>query len=225
MSSSSKQIAVTKTSLKVPLRLYMNSGELEAGVDEAGRGCLMGRVYAAAVVMPTTYPEDDHMYMEIRDSKKVSPAKRKRLEAYIKDTAVTFGIGYADVEEIDTLNIYQATLKAMHRALDQLDRSMDRLLVDGDRFKPYLDKFDNYPSYSCVIRGDGEYLSIAAASILAKCARDDYVLELIEECPEIDLYGWKNNKGYGTKQHMEGIRKHGITVYHRTTFGPCKGVM
>jgi ribonuclease HII len=206
------------------LRLFMNIGDTEAGVDEAGRGCLMGRVYAAAVVMPTTFADDDQMYREIRDSKKISANKRKRLEKYIKETAVTYGVGHAEVDEIDTCNIYQATLKAMHRALNQLDRSMDRLLIDGDRFRPYLDKFDNYPSYSCVIRGDGEYLSIAAASILAKCARDDYVIKLTEDHAEMDLYGWKNNKGYGTKQHMEAIREHGITPFHRKSFAPCKPI-
>lgn len=205
-----------------PLLLYKTEGELEAGVDEAGRGCLMGRVYAAAVVMPTTYAEDDKSYREIRDSKRISEKKRMRLETYIKETAVTYGVGYADVNEVDEHNIYHATFLAMHRALDQLDRSMDRLLIDGDRFKVYHDRFDNYPSYSCIVKGDGEYISIAAASILAKCARDAHVAEIVAAHPELEHYGWANNKGYGTKQHMEAIRLHGVTPFHRMSFAPCK---
>ena len=187
----------------------------------------MGRVYAAAVIMPQEYDEEDTTYLEIKDSKKLSPKKRERLREYIEQTAIAYGVGYAEAEEIDETDIYKATMKAMHRALDQvtdqLSDSMDRILVDGEHFKPYYDKYENYPSYSCIVRGDGTYLSIAAASILAKCARDASIADILKETPEWDRYGWSTNKGYGTKAHMEGIRIHGITPHHRFSFKPCQG--
>ncbi len=201
------------------LKISLNPDEIEAGVDEAGRGCLMGRVYAAAVIMPQTFP--DETYLQIRDSKRLSEKKRVLLQDYIKLNAISYGIGYAEVEEIDKLNIYHATIQAMHRALDGLNISIDRILVDGDRFKAYYDKDGNFPSYTCIKRGDDSVLSIAAASILAKCARDSYVCEIIKENPKMTEFGWLSNKGYGTKLHMETLYQKGITRFHRKTFAPC----
>ena len=196
----------------------------EVGVDEAGRGCLMGRVYAAAVIMPSTYEDDDTLYSQIKDSKKLSEKKRYELERYIKNTAVAYGIGYAEPDEIDTYNIYQATILAMHRALSNITVKIDHILVDGPRFKPFCDQDDDYPDYTCVVKGDKSYISIASASILAKCARDSHVLDISKLDDRYQMYGWIKNKGYGTKQHMEAITHQGITKYHRKSFSPCRNV-
>ena len=197
---------------------------IEAGVDEAGRGCLMGRVYAAAVVMPVTYPDDDELVSQIKDSKKLSEKKRYLLERYIKNTAVSYGVGWAEPSEIDTHNIYHATILAMHRALSQVKIKMDHLLIDGPNFKPFCDNDDDYPDYTCVVKGDDSYLSIAAASILAKCARDTHVLEIAQLKPCYSCYQWEKNKGYGTKSHMTAIKENGISVFHRKSFAPCQGL-
>lgn len=196
---------------------------VEVGIDEAGRGCLMGRVYAAAVIMPAEYPDDDSYISQIKDSKKISEKKRYLLERYIKNTAVSYGIGWAEPSEIDKHNIYQATILAMHRALHQIQLKIDHILVDGPNFKPYCDKDDDYPDYTCVVKGDNSYVSIAAASILAKCARDTNVMELVHSQDCYQCYGWEKNKGYGTKTHMDAIQENGITVFHRLSFAPCQG--
>lgn len=196
----------------------------EVGIDEAGRGCLMGRVYAAAVIMPSNYPEDDTYISQIKDSKKLSEKKRCELERYIKNTAIAYGIGYAEPDEIDKYNIYQATILAMHRALSHIKIKIDHILVDGPRFKPYCDADDDYPDYTCVVKGDNSYISIAAASILAKCARDSHVISIISDTTIYDMYGWRKNKGYGTKQHMDAIKQNGITKFHRKSFSPCRDV-
>ena len=120
-------------------------------------------------------------------------------------------------------NIYNATIQAMHKALDNLHMCVDQIFVDGKHFKPYFDKEDNYPSYRCVVGGDDSYLNIAAASILAKCARDDHVLSLVKETPSLSVFGWERNKGYGTQEHMNAIKTHGVTQYHRLSYSPCKG--
>ena len=204
------------------LKLYLNNEEVEVGVDEAGRGCLMGRVYAGAVILPKEFNDD--IYLQIKDSKKLSEKKRLYLMDYIKQNSLSYGIGFASPDEVDKLNIYHATMLAMHRALDKLNISVDRILVDGDKFKPYYDKDGNYPSYTCIKKGDNSIVSIAAASILAKCSRDEYVKDIIKNTPELGIYGWQNNKGYGTKQHMEILKEKGITDYHRKTFAPCNNI-
>ena len=204
------------------LKLFLNKQEIEVGVDEAGRGCLMGRVYAAAVILPHEFPDD--IYLQIKDSKKLSEKKRDHLRGYIENNAISYGVAYADIEEIDKLNIYRATILAMHRALDQLNCQVDRILVDGDRFKPYYDKDGNYPSYTCIKKGDDQIMSIASASILAKSHRDAYVKELVEKDNKYIIYGWLTNKGYGTKKHIDALKDNGITEYHRLTFAPCTSI-
>lgn len=184
---------------------FLQAGRVEAGCDEAGRGCLAGAVYAAAVILPP-----DFLNEELNDSKQLSPAKRYKLRSIIEEKAVAWAVGIVSPEEIDHINILRASFLAMHRAIDQLDVRPQHLLIDGNRFTPY----PNIP-YTTIIKGDGQYMSIAAASILAKTYRDDYMKQLAETYPE---YHWTENKGYPTKAHRDAIRKYGITPYHRKTF-------
>lgn len=206
--------------MSTPLKLYCDSDQLEGGVDEAGRGCLMGRVYAAAVVLPQEFP--DEYYLQIKDSKKLSAKKRYQLQEYIQAVAISYGVGFASPAEIDQHNIFNANQMAMHRAIDNLSVIVDSLLVDGNHFKPYFDKEGNFTSYQCVVKGDNTYMSIAAAGILAKCAHDTYIKELLVAHPEWEMYGWESNMGYGTADHLHAIRCYGTTSEHRKTFGICK---
>lgn len=178
---------------------------VEAGCDEAGRGCLAGSVYAAAVIFPADYENE-----ELNDSKQMSASKRYALREVIKRDALAWAVGVVTPEEIDKINILNASFLAMHRALDQLKLRPEGIIVDGNRFKPY----QQLP-YTCIVKGDGKYLSIAAASILAKTYRDDYMDQLAEEYPQ---YDWKSNKGYPTRKHREAIRQYGITPYHRKSY-------
>ncbi len=180
-------------------------GRLEAGCDEAGRGCLAGSVFAAAVILPA-----DFCCEELNDSKQLSEKKRYALRPLIEQEAVAWAVGIVTPEEIDRINILKASFLAMHRAIDQLHVKPEHLLIDGNRFTPY----PGIP-YTNVIKGDGKYLSIAAASVLAKTYRDDYMDELAAVHPG---YDWKENKGYPTRAHREAIRRLGITPYHRKTF-------
>ena len=180
-------------------------GKIEAGCDEAGRGCLAGSVYAAAVILPVDYNNPG-----LNDSKKLTAAKRQQLRIEIERDAVAWAVGVVTPEEIDEINILRASFLAMHRALDQLKVRPEAILVDGNRFTPY----NNIP-YATIVKGDGKYQAIAAASILAKTYRDDYMDELAEEYP---YYDWQTNKGYPTKAHREGIRLHGISPYHRKSY-------
>lgn len=184
---------------------YYNEYEFEAGCDEAGRGCLAGSVYAAAVILPKDYHN-----AELNDSKQLSAKKRYKLREIVERDALAWAVGIVTAEEIDHINILNASILAMHRALDQLSISPDAVIVDGNRFKPY----HNLP-YSTIVKGDGKYLSIAAASILAKTFRDDYMDAIAAEYPQ---YDWLSNKGYPTKKHREAIKRYGITPYHRRTF-------
>ena len=189
--------------------------EIEAGVDEAGRGPLFGRVYAAAVILNPELEYDDNM---IKDSKRISKKKLPICEEYVKDIALDWSVAYSTEERIDEINILQATQEAMHKALDDLNIKPGFLLIDGNYFKPYKDIQCN-----CVVGGDDSYYSIAAASILAKTARDKYIDELCEKEPELDeKYGIKTNRGYGASKHIKGIKKYGISEWHRKTFGICK---
>lgn len=184
---------------------YMEKGRMEAGCDEAGRGCLAGAVYAAAVILP---PEFRHE--ALNDSKQLSEKRRYALRPIIEQAAVAWAIGIVTPEEIDRINILKASFLAMHRAIEQLEIRPEHLLIDGNRFTPYPDI-----PHTTVVKGDGKFLSIAAASILAKTYRDDYMNGLAKNFP---AYHWSENKGYPTKAHREAIRLHGITPFHRKTF-------
>ncbi|MDR2562631.1 MAG: ribonuclease HII [Prevotellaceae bacterium] len=187
------------------LQNYLQAGRLEAGCDEAGRGSLAGPVYAAAVILPA-----DFNHPELNDSKQLSEAKRNELRIYIEQYALCFAVAAASREEIDKLNILNASILAMHRALQALTSKPDFILVDGNRFKPYKDI-----PHRCVIRGDSTFTSIAAASILAKTYRDEYMMGIADEYPE---YGWHENKGYATKIHREAVLRLGLSPHHRKTF-------
>ena len=187
------------------LKSHYYEGLIEAGCDEAGRGCLAGSVYAAAVILPPDYQNE-----LLNDSKKLTAKKRYALREEIERDAIAWAVGIVTPEEIDKINILNASFLAMHRALDQLSVRPEAVIVDGNRFKPYQD----LPS-TTIVKGDGKYLSIAAASILAKTYRDDYMLSLAEEYPQHD---WQSNMGYPTKKHRQAIREHGITPYHRKSY-------
>lgn len=184
---------------------YYNKNLIEAGCDEAGRGCLAGSVYAAAVILPKDYRND-----ALNDSKRLSASRRYKLREEIMRDAVAWAVGVVTPSEIDEINILNASILAMHRAVDQLSVRPQALIIDGNRFRPYHDL-----PYTTIVKGDGKYQSIAAASILAKTFRDDYMKELHEQYP---FYGWNRNAGYPTREHREAIREHGITPYHRKTF-------
>ena len=179
--------------------------KVEAGCDEAGRGCLAGSVYAAAVILPPNYENE-----LLNDSKQLSERKRYLLRSIIENDAVAWAVGVVTAEEIDKINILNASILAMHRALDALKVQPEAIIVDGNRFKPYNDM-----PYTTIVKGDGKYLSIAAASILAKTYRDDYMKTIAEEYPQ---YDWKSNKGYPTNKHRAAIKKYGISPYHRKSF-------
>lgn len=187
------------------LPLFNDKGLVEAGCDEAGRGCLAGSVYAAAVIFPPDYVNHD-----LNDSKKLTAKRRYALREQIQQDALAWAVGVVTPEEIDKINILNASILAMHRALDQLKLRPEFIIVDGNKFKPY-----GQTPYSTVVKGDAKYLSIAGASILAKTYRDDYMHELHKEYP---YYGWDHNAGYPTKAHRAGIVEHGLTPYHRKTF-------
>ncbi len=183
----------------------MSPGRIEAGCDEAGRGCLAGAVYAAAVILPA-----DYHHPLLNDSKQLTEKQRYALRPEIEREALAWAVGVVSPLEIDRINILNASILAMHRAVEQLKLSPDFLLIDGNRFKPYKDI-----PHTCIIKGDGKYLSIAAASVLAKTYRDDYMMQLHEEYPQ---YGWDRNKGYPTQEHRNAIAKYGTTPLHRLSF-------
>ena len=184
---------------------YLNKDLIEAGCDEAGRGCLAGSVFAAAVILPHDFKNE-----LLNDSKQLTEKQRYALREIIEMEAVTWAVGIVTPEEIDKINILNASILAMHRAVDQLNLTPEHLLIDGNRFKNYKEI-----PHTTVVKGDGKYLSIAAASILAKTYRDDYMNRLHEEFP---VYDWDHNKGYPTKKHRAAIALHGTTPYHRMTF-------
>ena len=190
-------------------------GLIEAGCDEAGRGCLAGSVYAAAVILPDGYENE-----MLNDSKQLTEKKRYLLREVIERDAVAWAVGIVTPEEIDKINILNASILAMHRALDQLKVRPQAVIVDGNRFKPYRPVINGIaadaplPS-TTIVKGDGKYLSIAAASILAKTYRDDYMNQLADEYPQ---YDWRSNKGYPTKKHRDAIRQYGTTPYHRLSY-------
>lgn len=194
------------------LSLYNTQGLIEAGCDEAGRGCLAGSVFAAAVILPPDYQNAD-----LNDSKQLSARRRYKLREEIERDALAWAVGEVLPEEIDRINILNASILAMHRALDQLCTRPEYVIVDGNRFKPYCDTTTGeILPHTTIVKGDGKYLSIAAASILAKTYRDDYMLRLHEQYPH---YGWDRNMGYPTKEHREALAQYGPTPVHRLTFG------
>jgi ribonuclease HII len=187
------------------LKLKINDHLIECGTDEAGRGCLAGPVTAAAVILPEQFSNEI-----LNDSKQLSEAKRNILRSIIENDALEFGVSHVMVDEIDSINILNASIMGMHRAIEQLKINPQFIAIDGNKFKPYA----KIP-YECVIKGDGKYLHIAAASVLAKTYRDAYMEQLHEEYP---MYNWKQNKGYPTREHREAIKEFGITKYHRKSF-------
>ena len=187
------------------LKPYLQEGRIEAGCDEAGRGCLAGPVYAAAVILPQNFSND-----LLNDSKQLSEKRRYQLREVIEREALAWAVGVVSADEIDKINILRASILAMHRAVAQLKIRPQHLLIDGNRFMPYEDI-----PHTTVVKGDATYMSIAAASILAKTYRDDYMLKIHQEYPQ---YHWDSNKGYPAPIHRDAIRKYGPTPYHRMTF-------
>jgi ribonuclease HII len=210
---------------------FYTDNKIEIGVDEVGRGPLFGRVYVAAVILP----KNDFDYHKLKDSKRFSSKKKiKEVSDYIKEKSIIWSIQYEDENVIDSVNILQATQQAMHKCIKDIMKNIKEknedilLLIDGNYFKPLyqynkeLDKIEEV-SHVCIEKGDNTYCSIAAASILAKVARDEYILELCNEYPDlIEKYNIQSNKGYGSSIHLDGIKKYGITSWHRKTFGICK---
>ena len=178
---------------------------LEAGTDEAGRGCLCGPVAAAAVILPENF---EHPFLN--DSKQLTEKQRRELKPFIEKNAIAFGVSFVDEKEVDTINVLQASITGMHRSIAQLHTQPEFIIVDGNKFKAYKNI-----EHKTIVKGDSKYLSIAAASVLAKTYRDEFMEKIHQEFP---MYNWKQNKGYPTKQHRNAIREFGITNYHRKTF-------
>jgi len=195
-----------------------------AGVDECARGTFIGPVIAACVVLPNNFTNEK--YKEIKDSKKLSPKKRSELAEYIKDICITYGIGVSSNNEIDDINILNATMKAMHRAVDDAYKkhTFKKILVDGPYFKGYIPNGNDQDiiEHLCIPKGDANYLSIAAASIIAKDYHTKLIQDMVEKNPILKLYDIENNKGYGTVKHLSAIKTYGITEFHRKSFGICK---
>lgn len=187
------------------LKKFQTEGVIEAGCDEAGRGCLAGDVYAAAVILPPNFENE-----LLNDSKQLTEAQRYKLREVIEKEAIAWAVGIVTAAEIDKINILRASILAMHRAVDKLKVRPQHLLIDGNKFSPYPGI-----THNTVVKGDATYMSIAAASILAKTYRDDYMLALAKEYP---MYDWQSNKGYPTAKHRAAIREHGTTPYHRISF-------
>ena len=187
------------------LKSFFDKNKIEAGCDEAGRGCLAGPVFAAAVILPRSFK-----HPLLNDSKLLSETQRELLRPLIEAKAIAWAVAQVDAPEIDEVNILNASFLAMHRAVDQLKTTPTLLLIDGNRFNSYPDI-----AHQCIIKGDSKYRSIAAASILAKTYRDDFMKKIAKEFPD---YGWTSSKGYPTKAHRAAIKKHGATKYHRMTF-------
>ncbi len=194
-----------KMKKEILLSLYMKKGVIEVGCDEAGRGCLSGPVFAAAVILPPDFKCDT-----LNDSKQLSEKKRNELRTIIEQEATAHAVAYCTPQEIDKINILWASVEAMHRAITKLHVTPQHILVDGNRFKPFKDI-----PHNCVVKGDSKYMSIAAASILAKTYRDEHMKKLHNDFPQ---YDWENNKGYPTRAHREAIKENGITPHHRKSF-------
>ena len=187
------------------LKSNFSGFSLEAGTDEAGRGCLSGPVVAAAVILPK-----DFTHPFLNDSKQLSEKKREELRPFIEENAIAFGVSFVWQEEVDKINVLQASITGMHRAIDALKITPEFIIIDGNKFRDYKEI-----PHETIVKGDAKYLSIAAASVLAKTYRDEYMAKIHEEFP---MFNWAKNKGYPTKEHRNGIREFGATKYHRKTF-------
>ena len=197
---------------------FHNRDSLEVGVDEAGRGPIIGRVYAGAVIWPS-----ELVTPIIKDSKKYTKiSDRERAYDFIIENAIAYGVAYVEPEEIDSLGIYKAVMKAMHTAIKNTYINPEHILVDGNHFQPYTDQYDDFPQFTTVISGDNTYCSIAAGSILAKVEHDRYISDLCDRYPILEKYDLRRNKGYGTATHMEAIKKYGVTQFHRQSFKCCQ---
>jgi len=198
------------------LEQFYEKNKIELGLDEAGRGCLFGPVCVAGVIWVNEDPNPD---LEIKDSKKMSEKKRKILREYIESNAIAYNIQFICSEEIDKINILEASILGMNQCIDEIVKNtkIDTILIDG----PHFNFYDGIP-HVCINGGDDKYKSIAAASILAKTHRDEWIENLVRDNPDLEKYGLLKNKGYGTKEHLEAIKKYGITRWHRKTFGICK---
>ena len=201
------------------IKKFLNEDDIEVGIDEAGRGPLIGRVYVGAVILD---PELE-LHPWLNDSKKLTRKKRAIVRDFVEDNATMFAVTYSDEKTIDKINILNATFKAMHEAVDNLGIIPDHLIVDGNRFVPYVSNEGDFIPHTCVKGGDAIYASICAASVLAKEYHDDYIKKLCYEHPELhEKYDLLNNMGYGSQNHMEALQKHGPSKFHRMSFAPCK---
>ena len=201
---------------------YYETNKLEIGLDEAGRGCLLGPVFSAGVIMNDI--KSNPPPYEIKDSKKCSAKVRSVLRKYIEENSISYCVEMIDTDRIDKVNILNSTMEGMEKCIDNITSviNVDRLLVDGNYFPPYMNKHNfEYIPHVCVKGGDDKYLNIAAASILAKEYHDEYIIQLCKTYPELENYDIKNNKGYGTKSHMEALKEFGPTNFHRKSFKPC----
>lgn len=202
---------------------YKSENDLEIGIDEAGRGCLFGRVYVAGVILPKNIIElCEEENIIIKDSKKMSKKNKDKARKFIEENAIDYSIVYKDHIDIDENNIFTCTMDAMHEVVDNIIIKPNKILVDGNHFRKYYDSNGNIIEHECIIQGDNTYMSIAAASILAKTYKDEYIQNIVIEYPEYEKYDLLNNSGYGTKSHLDAIEKYGITKHHRKTFGICK---
>ena len=200
---------------------FYEEGKVEVGIDEVARGCSAGRVYTAAVIWPPDLSEEE-IHPLLRDSKKLSRKQRNVVKDYIEENAIDFAVSYEDPEIIDKINILNATYSAMHKAIGNLNVEPEFILADGHMFKPYYNEEKDLIPHKCFVGGDNKYASIAAASILAKVYHDNYIDELCDKDLDLEKYGWRNNMCYGTAEHIDAIKKYGITKHHRRSFGICK---
>lgn len=202
---------------------YQNEGVVEVGIDEAGRGCLFGRVYVAGVILPNNIIElCEEENIIIRDSKKLSKKNKDRAREFIERVAIDYSIVYKENDYIDEHNIFEATHHSMHEVVANLNIQPEKILVDGNYFRRYWTIRGEEIEHECVVGGDNKYMSIAAASILAKTYKDEYIEDFVRDHPELKEYDLLNNSGYGTANHLDAIKAFGISAYHRKTFGICK---
>jgi ribonuclease HII len=218
---------IIKTKSKPELKQYFMEGDIEIGLDEVGRGCLAGPVVCAGCIWLNKEDPENIKKYDIRDSKKLTKKKRKESYEYIKQNAICYSIKFGDNHMVDKYNVLKTTKLLMHECLRDIEeqlkgKKINTILVDGPHFDMYLDKDFEYVQHKCIVNGDNIYKSIAAASILAKECRDNYMIKLTENNPDFFKYGWMTNMAYGTKQHLDAIKEHGITKFHRKTFGICK---
>jgi ribonuclease HII len=202
---------------------YQTDNVLEVGIDEAGRGCLFGRLYVAGVILPNNILElCEEEDIIIKDSKKMNRKNKERARKFIEKNAIDYNIIYKDNNYIDEKNILRATMHSMHDVVRGLNIQPEKILVDGDHFNLYTNSEGEIINHECIIEGDNKYMSIAAASILAKTYKDEYIENIVKEYPDLAKYDLLANSGYGTKSHIEAIKINGISEFHRKTFGICK---